>query len=56
MKWKDRAASQGEVIDLGLPPKVWDVNLPLPEDFEVSSITNIRQLPRSEVIYNVDYY
>ena len=37
-----------DILDLGLPPKVWDVELKMPADFE--SVSKKIKMPRSEVL------
>ena len=49
VQWKHYPfVARRDNLDLGLPPKVWDVELKMPADFE--SVSKKIQMPRSEVL------
>ena len=49
VNWEHKPfVAKRDILDLGLPPKVWDVDLKLPADF--TAVTKQIQMPRSEVI------
>ena len=48
VKWEYKPfVARSDMIDLGLPPRVWDVNFKMPADF--TEFTRKSQMPRSEV-------
>lgn len=50
VNWEHKPfVAKRDILDLGLPPKVWDVNLKMPKDF--TDVTTKSQMPRSEVIF-----
>ena len=43
--------AERDILDLGLPPKVWDLDLEMPADF--TAVSEKIQMPRSEVISHI---